>query len=186
MWKSSSRLLNYHTSKSLTICFCMGKGGWFLELSEVQKFVLEIFHMVLTLDFFLNCNWNEASISVYITQQLWYLTIYFFRWLQFIHILMILSPHLILITQLIIGWQKEWIEVKSLWEFHYMDKVLLWLQEKTMDSIPKPMEVQVLENLQEQEDFYHTLRYFGVFQRFFYQVTPLLQLVLWKPKISWL
>ena len=83
---------------------------------------------------------------------------FFFRWLQFIHILMILSPHLILITQLIIGWQKEWTVVKSLWEFHYMDKVLLWLQEKTMDSIPKRMEVQVLENLPEQEDFYHTLR----------------------------
>ena len=46
-----------------------------------------------------------------------------------------------------------------------MDKVLLWLQEKTMDSIPKPMEVQVLENSQEQEDFYHTLRYFlGIFK----------------------
>ena len=51
-----------------------------------------------------------------------------------------------------------------------MDKVLLWLQEKTMDSIPKRMEVQVLENLPEQEDFYHTLRYFGVFRGFFYKV----------------
>ena len=63
-----------------------------------------------------------------------------------------------------------------------MDKVLLWLQEKTMDSIPKRMEVQVQENLPEQEDFYHTLRYFGVFRDFFYQVTQLLQLVFTLPR----
>ena len=62
-----------------------------------------------------------------------------------------------------------------------MDKVLLWLQEKIMDSIPKPMEVQVLENLPEQEDFYHTLRYFGYFRVF---LTPIVQLVLRKPKIT--
>ena len=116
-----------------------------------------------------------------------FVSIYFFRWLQFIHILMILSPHLILITQLIIGWQKEWIEVKSLWEFHYMDKVLLWLQEKTMDSIPKHMEAPVLENSPEQEDFYHTLRYFGVFRGVFFTKWPhCYNFFLWKPKISWL
>ena len=54
-----------------------------------------------------------------------------------------------------------------------MDKVLLWLQEKTMDSIPKHMEAPVLENSPEQEDFYHTLRYFGVFRVVFLPSDPI-------------
>ena len=66
-----------------------------------------------------------------------------------------------------------------------MDKVLLWLQEKIMDSIPKPMEVQVLENLPEQEDFYHTLRYFGVLlvsRVFFSPIYPIATTCVMKTK----
>ena len=37
MWKFSSGLLNFCTFESVPICYFQSRGGWFLELSEVNQ-----------------------------------------------------------------------------------------------------------------------------------------------------